>query len=47
MLQAKGHNEKDWNAAMKKAEEFDYEKITKIPLGIFYQEGKDVYEEQL
>ena len=33
---------------MKKAREFDYNTITKktkIPLGIFYQEKRDVFEE--
>lgn len=40
-LQEKGHDKFDWEKAMKKAQEFNYEKIdekTKIPLGIFYQD---------
>lgn len=31
--------------AMEKAEEFDYNKAEKIPLGIFYQKEKPVFEE--
>jgi len=47
-LQEKGHNKTNFEAAMEKAEEFDYNSIkpnTKIPLGIFYQTKKDVFEE--
>jgi hypothetical protein len=32
--------------AMKRAEEFDYNTINKIPLGIFYQIKKPILEEQ-
>ncbi|MFW6233040.1 MAG: thiamine pyrophosphate-dependent enzyme [Nanoarchaeota archaeon] len=48
-LEDKKHDKTDINKAMKRAEEFDYNKITKntkIPLGIFYQEKKPVFEEQ-
>lgn len=41
------HDKSDWNAAMKKACEFDYNVIGKVPLGIFYQGKKDVFEDNL
>lgn len=45
-LQKQGHNKADVNAAMKKADEFDYEsKTSKIPLGIFYQLQRDTFED--
>ncbi|MDO8517041.1 MAG: thiamine pyrophosphate-dependent enzyme [Nanoarchaeota archaeon] len=45
-LQEKGHDKTNYFEAMKKAEEFDYNKSEKIPLGIFYQKEKPVFEEQ-
>jgi 2-oxoglutarate ferredoxin oxidoreductase subunit beta len=42
------HNKSSFEEAMKKASEFDYNTIndsTKIPLGIFYQSEKPVFEE--
>jgi 2-oxoglutarate/2-oxoacid ferredoxin oxidoreductase subunit beta len=48
-LHKKGHKSNDFNAAMKKAEEFNYqtiEKGTKIPLGIFYQSKSKSLEEK-
>ena len=39
-------NNKAFEAAMKKAEEFDYNKAEKIPMGIFYQAKKPIFEEQ-
>lgn len=47
-LEEKKHNKKSFEQAMKKAQEFNYDKIdskTKIPLGIFYQEKREVFEE--
>lgn len=47
-LQEKGHDKTNFEQALKKAEEFDYNSIepdTKIPLGIFYQKEKEVFEE--
>jgi 2-oxoglutarate ferredoxin oxidoreductase subunit beta len=47
-LQENGHDKNNFEDAMKRAEEFDYNGInadTKIPLGIFYQKEKDVIEE--
>ena len=49
-LQDAKHDKTSFEAAMKKAEEFDYNSIksdTKIPLGIFYQIKKDVFEEMI
>ncbi|MDO8623591.1 MAG: thiamine pyrophosphate-dependent enzyme [archaeon] len=45
-LQEKGHDKTNYVEAMKKAEEFDYNKAEKIPTGIFYQKEKPVFEEQ-
>lgn len=47
-LKDKKHDEKNFMEAMKRAQEFDYDKITsktKIPLGIFYKEKRAVFEE--
>jgi 2-oxoglutarate/2-oxoacid ferredoxin oxidoreductase subunit beta len=49
-LEDKKHDEKNFMEAMKKANEWNYDKIdknTKIPLGIFYQEKRNVFEENL
>lgn len=43
-----GHDKTDWKAAMERACEFDYNSLTektKIPLGIFYQKEKPVFED--
>jgi 2-oxoglutarate ferredoxin oxidoreductase subunit beta len=48
-LQRTGHNKGNFEEAMKKANEWDYNGVndkTKIPLGIFYQAEKPVFEEQ-
>jgi len=48
-LQKTKHDKTNLNEAMKKASEFDYNTLdekTKIPLGIFYQVQKPVFEEQ-
>lgn len=45
-LQEKGHDKTNYIEAMKKAEEFDYNKAEKIPCGIFYQKEKPIFEEQ-
>lgn len=47
-LQKMGHDKTNYQEAMKKAEEFDYNGIkgsTKIPVGIFYQADRPVFEE--
>ena len=47
-LQDAKHDRTSFEAAMKKAEEFDYNGIkqdTKIPVGIFYQKEKPIFEE--
>jgi len=49
-LQERGHDKNNFNDAMKKAEEFDYNGVkadTKIPLGIFYQKKNDILEEMV
>lgn len=49
MLSEKGHDKTNFTQAMKKAEEFDYDVMTdktKIPLGIFYQEEKEIFEDK-
>lgn len=45
-LQETGHDKTNFMKAMEKAEEFDYNKAGKIPMGIFYQKEKPVFEEQ-
>lgn len=50
LLEEKKHDKKNFIEAMKRAEEFDYDRLdkdTKIPLGIFYQEKRDTFEENL
>jgi len=50
LLEEKNHDKKSFMEAMKKAEEFDYDRLdknTKIPLGIFYQERRNTFEENL
>ena len=47
-LKDKKHDEKNFLEAMKRAQEFDYNKIdknTKIPLGIFYREKRADFED--
>jgi len=49
LLKDKNHDENNFIDAMKKAQEFDYNTITKntkIPLGIFYKEKRRVFEEK-
>ena len=46
LLHEKGHDKSNINDAMKKAEEFDYDKNEKIPLGIFYQKENECFEEK-
>jgi len=45
-LQEKGHDKTNLSLAMEKAEEFDYTNPSnKIPLGIFYQKEKPIFED--
>jgi len=44
-LQEAGHDKSNLKAAMERAEEFDYNTIGKIPVGIFYQKEKPVFED--
>ena len=41
-----GHDKTSFEQAWKKAQEFDYNQVKKIPTGIFYQIKKPVFEEQ-
>ena len=48
-LQKSEHNKTNWNKAMERAKEFEYDKVyenTKIPLGIFYQKERETLEEK-
>ncbi|MBI2629669.1 2-oxoacid:ferredoxin oxidoreductase subunit beta [Candidatus Pacearchaeota archaeon] len=44
-LQEQGHDRSNWQEAMKKAEEFDYNNAEKIPSGIFYQKERATFED--
>lgn len=44
-LSEKKHDKTDIKEAMKRAEEFDYNKVDKIPVGIFYQEKRPTFVE--
>jgi 2-oxoglutarate ferredoxin oxidoreductase subunit beta len=45
-LQEKGHDKTNLKEALERAEEFDYSsKNSKIPVGIFYQKERQVFEE--
>ncbi len=44
-LEKTKHDKSNFRQAWKKAEEFDYNTIKKIPVGIFYQTKKPVFEE--
>ena len=46
MLEKAGHDKKSFSQALKKAQEFDYDNVKKIPLGIFYQVEKETFEEK-
>ena len=45
-LEKRKHDKSNFKKAWKRAEEFDYNKAKKIPVGIFYQIKKPVFEEQ-
>jgi 2-oxoglutarate ferredoxin oxidoreductase subunit beta len=40
------HNKNNFDEAWKKAQEFDYNTVEKIPLGIFYQTQRPILEDQ-
>ncbi len=46
-LEKTKHDKSSFDQAWKKAQEFDYNEVKKIPLGIFYQVEKPVFEDQL
>ena len=43
----KSHNKRNFNAAWKKAEEFEYNTVKKIPVGIFYQTKRETFEDNM
>lgn len=45
-LTDKNHDKKNIGEAMKRAEEFDYDKSGQIPVGIFYQSERETFEDQ-
>jgi len=45
-LEETKHDKSNFEQAWKRAEEFDYNIVKKIPVGIFYQTQKPVFEEQ-
>lgn len=45
-LEESKHDKTSFSEAWKKADEFDYNTIKKIPVGIFYQVERPVFEEQ-
>ena len=45
-LEQAGHDKTSFSDAMKKAEEFDYNMMMKIPIGIFYQKEREIFEDK-
>jgi len=45
-LEQSNHNKADINEALKKADEFDYNRVNKVPLGIFYQKEAECFEDK-
>lgn len=45
-LEKEKHDKRDFNAAMKKAEEFDYNTAKRVPTGIFYQKETESFEDK-
>lgn len=45
-LEKTKHNKSSFEEAWKKAQEFDYNTANKIPMGIFYQKERGVFEDQ-
>lgn len=45
-LEKEGHDKSNFEKAWQKAQEFDYNKVEKIPTGIFYQIEKETFEER-
>lgn len=41
-LETEGHNPKDWNAAVKKAQEYE-----RWPIGVFYKEERSIYTDEI
>ncbi len=45
-LEEEKHNKNSFEEAMKKADEFDYNKASRVPLGIFYQKERETFEDK-
>lgn len=45
-LEESGHDKTNYEQAWKKAQEFDYNTIKKIPTGIFYQQEQETFEDK-
>ena len=46
LLEKTGHDKSKFSQAWKKAQEFDYNVVKKIPLGIFYQVEQETFEDK-
>ena len=46
-LEKTGHDKTNFSQAWKKAQEFDYNSVKKIPTGIFYQTSRPVFEDKI
>jgi len=44
-LEEKNHDKTSFEQAWKRAQEFDYNEVKKIPLGIFYQKEQTIFED--
>ena len=44
-LKEKNHDKTNFEQAWKRAQEFDYNEVKKIPLGIFYQKEQTTFED--
>jgi len=45
-LEESGHDKTNYEQAWKKSQEFDYNTIKKIPVGIFYQQERETFEDK-
>ena len=45
-LEKNNHNKNCMEEALKRADEFDYNKVNKVPLGIFYQKERECFEDK-
>ncbi len=45
-LEEKNHNSKSMEEALKRADEFDYNSVNRIPMGIFYRKERECFEDK-